>query len=145
MALRSNLVVRCFAAGNTARFRAEEVTVVARRAPIETIGNLANTLGLKRLPREMDEITEFGLQRHHCGEQIERVGEPKIALRLKAGQQVGLALAVRVKENSDPETGALFLVEQFVREKLVGGIGVLAVGGPKEGEQIRRERSYKNG
>ena len=142
MALRSNLIVQCFAAGNTARFRTEEVTVVARRAPIETIKNLGKTLGLKRLPGEMDEINEFGLQPHRCGEQIERIGEPKLTLKLQPGQQIGLALAIRVKEDADPETGALFLVEQFVRDKLVGGIGVLALG--RDREPVRQERSYKN-
>ena len=145
MALRSNLVVQCFAAANTARFHADELTVVARRVPIETLGNLGKTLGLRRLPREMDEITEFGLQQHRCGEQIDRVGDPKIELRLKPGQQVSLAFAIRLNDNSAPDTGALFLVEQFVREKLVGGIGVLAVGGRRDDEQITPERSYENG
>lgn len=142
MALRSNLVVQCFAAGNTARFRTEDVTVVARRAPIQTIENLGKTLGLKRFPREMDEINEFGLQPHRCGDEIDRVGEPKLELKLKPGQQIGLALTIRVKGDSDPDTGALFLVEQFVRDKLVGGIGVLALGGG--GEQVKQERSYEN-
>ncbi|HEX6044178.1 MAG TPA: hypothetical protein VFZ22_06795 [Pyrinomonadaceae bacterium] len=143
--IRSNFLVQCFAAGNTARFRTEEVTVVARRAPIETIRNLGKTLGLDRLPREMGEINEFGLQPQRCGEQIERVGDEKLELKLKPGQQVGLALTIRVKEDSESNTGALFLVEQFVRDKLVGGIGVLALGGTKDCEQYKQERSHENG
>jgi hypothetical protein len=143
--VRTNFVVQCFAAGNAARFRTEEVTVVARRAPIKTISNLGKTLGLDRLPREMGELNEFGIQPHRCGEQLERVGHEKLKLKLKPGQQVGLALAIRLKEDFEPNTGALFLVEQFVRDKLVGGIGVLALDGTKDSEQYKQERSHENG
>jgi hypothetical protein len=75
----------------------------------------------------MGEIKEFGLQPFRCGEQIEGIGKPQLALRLKPGEQRGLALAIKLPKQRDPKAGALFLVEEFVRDKVVGGIGALVL------------------
>jgi hypothetical protein len=124
---RIQTVVYCFAAGNAARLATAEVTLHARRAPMETLAQLTGHLGLGQLPREMEGIMEFGLQPFRCGEQIEGVGEPQLALRLKPGEQRGLALTIKLPEQRDPTSGALFLVEQFVRDHVVGGIGALVI------------------
>lgn len=123
-----------FAAGNTTRFGRAEVSLRARRAPMESLAALKKNLGLKQLPAEMGEIKEFGLQPFRCGEQIRRVGEPQLAINLKLNEQKGLALAIQLPEQSESDSGALFFVEQFVGEKVVGGIGALLVPETKEGK-----------
>jgi hypothetical protein len=87
----------------------------------------------------MEEIKEFGLQPFQCGEQVEGVGEPQLALRLKPGEQRGLALAIKLPEQRDPKSGALFLVEQFVRDKVVGGIGTLVMPETDEAKYPEKE------
>jgi hypothetical protein len=137
---RMQMVIYCFAAGNAALLSTAEVTLRARRAPIETIASLKGNLGLKQLPKEMGEIKEFGLQPFRCGDQIEGFGKPHLALRLKSGEQRGLALAIQLPRLRDPKSGALFLVEQFVRDKVVGGIGALVI--PEiETEYPKKERA----
>lgn len=124
---RMQMAIHCFAAGNAARLGTAEVSLRARRAPIETLANLKENLGLRQLPAEMVEIKEYGLQPFRCGEAIDKIGKPELTLRLKPDEHRGMALAIRLPKQLNAKTGALFLVEQFVKDKLVGGIGALVM------------------
>src|SRR5262249_48404581 len=121
---RLQMAIHCFAAGNAARLGTAEVLLRARRAPLEILAGLKGNLGIE-LPEEMAEIKEFGLQPFRCGETIEKIGKPELTLQLKPTEQRGMAFAVRLPKQPDAKTGALFLIEQFVKDKLVGGIGAL--------------------
>lgn len=129
--LRSPMVL-CFAAGSAPGFGMAETMLRARRAPVESMAALRRTLALERLPAEWDEIKEFGIQPYRCGDRIDDVGTPNVVVRLKQDEQRGMALTIKLPERAKPGGGALFLVEQFVGDRLVGGIGVLVLSDSEE-------------
>jgi hypothetical protein len=118
------LVVFPFLVGNAPILRSREITVEVKRAPVEQLRAQLETLQLKRLPEEMSETKEFGLQPYNCGDQVSEVGKQQLSLSLNAGDQYGLALAVRVPEKQ-PGHAALYLIEQREQQRIIGGIGVL--------------------
>jgi hypothetical protein len=120
------LIIFPFAVGNARRLRTEEVRVEVRRAPIELVKGVQESLRLVRLPLELANVGEFGLQRYQCGDQVQEVGTPGGMFVVRPGTQQGLALVVRLPKHQ-PNHGALFLIEQFLHQQVIGGIGVLVL------------------
>ncbi len=90
-------VVFPFLAGNAMRLRTEEITVRVKRAPIELLDRLLMNIGMPRLPGEMAEIEEFGVQVYQCGDQLEKAGEHELTLAISPGDQRGLGGCPRIR------------------------------------------------
>lgn len=132
VASSSRLLVFPFLAGNAKVLRAEEIIVGVRRTPVGLLRPVLQSLGLEHLPAEMDQGNEFGVRPYVCGEHIDDVGKHELSLRLPSGRRQNLALAVRLPA-SDPGSGGLFLIEERVGDRIVGGVGVLVVVGAAPG------------
>jgi hypothetical protein len=100
----------------------------ARQVDIKTLEPILKTLGLKSLPKEDIKIEKFGLNPYRCGDPLHETGKAELILELAAGQHKGMALVAEVPKNLASESGALFLVEQYMDKKLLGGIAVLFIG-----------------
>jgi hypothetical protein len=119
--------IHTFLVMNTAGLGAETVQVRARRGAIADLKPLAAGLGLRALPEEADGLDRFGVQPYRCGDELERQPRQETKLELRPGAQQGMALVVHLARERKPNAGALFLVEQFAGDRLVGGVGVLLV------------------
>lgn len=128
LALRqTRWIVHPFATANAARLHTETITLRAYRAPVELLASVSAYLGLERLPEELDDVDQIALQPYRCGEEISDEGRPDIQVQLKPGEQKSMALIVKLPPERRPHAGALFLVEQIIREQIVGGLGVLVL------------------
>lgn len=132
-----------FLVGNAREFRAHEVTVEVTRTSLELVEKLAPKLGLRQFPTELKEVGEFGVQSYRCGEQLDGVGRPSAAFSLAPGARQGMALAVKLPDHRE-HGGALFLIEQRVRNRVIGGIGVLVLTQPETKEARDPEGSADN-
>jgi hypothetical protein len=126
LAMANQLAVYSFATANAARFHSAQVTLRARRAPIKMLAKIQANLGLMKLPEELGDSEEFGLQPYRCGEQVESVGKPELTLHLEVGEQRAMALVVRFPERRRG-VSALYFIEQIVHDKVVGGVAALVV------------------
>lgn len=123
---KAKIIVYPFAARNTIRLNSDKIILRAKVAPIKLLEKLRGILGLKELPDDIgQEIKEFGIQQFKCGDQITEVGNSMITLDTKGHGQYGMALVIKIPKQFDAKKGALFLVEQVVKEKVVGGISAL--------------------
>lgn len=132
-----------FLAGNTPGLRTEEITIKAKRASIELLDRLKENLGLQRLPEEIKDFSEFGLLPYHCGDQVREVGEPNATFALSPGAQQGMALVVQLPEHQ-ANTGALFLIEEYVHNQVIGGIGALILSQAEKDEEQDPKRRKEN-
>jgi hypothetical protein len=120
-----------------------KVALRVRRAPLEILKPLVRAIGLDRLPDEAPELDEVGVRPYRCGEPVDDVGKPELALEMRPGERRGMALAVRVPEKTPDGAGALFLVEQLAGDEVVGGVGVLVLAEGGDDDQRRRERGTR--
>lgn len=120
-------VVIPFIAANAGRMCSDEISLQVRRAPIKDLSELKRVIGLEELPKEMDEIEEFGMTWYRCGDQITDVGETKVTLNINKEDQTGMALVVRLPKEYDNNAGSFFLIEELVCDEVVGGIGFLVM------------------
>lgn len=137
------MFVSPFVMGGGGGGRAERpIAVRVRRAPLDTLKPLVKAIGLERLPEEAPELAEVGVRPYRCGEQVDDVGRPELAVELKPGERRGMALALRIPAKAPAGSGALFLVEQLSGDDVVGGVGVVVL---VEGEESppRRARSSR--
>lgn len=145
-AAQMKMLVHPFVMGAGGRSKGR-AAVRLRRAPLETLKPLLGAIGLDRLPDEAPELEEAGIRPYRCGEQVDDVGKPELALELAPGTRRGMALAVRIPEKAPAGTGALFLVEQLAGDEVVGGVGVLVLVEGEAGEPARgrapRKRAEK--
>lgn len=137
---RHAVAVFSFLVGNARALRTEEVSIAVTRAPMERLGKLGPSLGLRQIPAELAKVGEFGLQPYQCGDPVEGVGSPTVTFTLAPGARRGMALAVQLPERQENH-GALFLVEQRVRDQVIGGIGVLVLTSAESQEGSDPERS----
>jgi hypothetical protein len=121
------MLVFPFVAANALRLDPESITLRVRRDRIDLLKAVQSHLGLQNLPSELPGQAEFGLRPYRCGDPIDDVGKTEVTIPLKTNTRVGMALICRVPEDAEEGRGALLLIEQFFRDKAVGGIGVLVV------------------
>lgn len=131
----SSIAIYPFVVGNAPRFYSEDITLQVRQAPIKLLGKLKKAIGLKHIPEDIGKIEEFGLRPFRCEDQVQEVGKPTHAFRLKTGHQRGMAFAIKLPKQSRAKTGALFLIEQLSGKEVVGGIGVLVL--PSKKKEIK--------
>lgn len=118
-------VVFMFSAAQPKNEKRHEVRLVARRAPLATIKNIAKTIGLKQLPKESKSLDSFGLVPYRCGQPVKEVGEREVTLRLAPGDRVGMAFIMEATQGYKEGEAVLFLVEQFAGDDVTGGIAIL--------------------
>ena len=121
------MIVHPFVVANDKRFRADHIVVRVKRAGIGLLKGLHRSLGFERLPKEADDVKDFGLQVYRCGQETDKVGQPEIEVPVTPGRREGLALVIRRPAQFADGTAALFLVEQYANDKPIGGLGFLAV------------------
>lgn len=126
---------------NFRRAREEVVQARVRRAPLSLLGPLRKQMGLKRIPAEALGLEAFGLQPYYCGDLPQDIGARELVVPLPPGHQQGLVLAIRDAGRIKAGSGALFLVEQFQGEAVVGGLGVFVVPEARQpkAKQTRKE------
>ena len=134
MMAKMAVFIHPFMVMNTAGLGDETVQVRVRRGEIASLKPLMAGLGLRQLPEEAGNLDRFGIQPYRCGDELERQPSQDTRLDLKPGMQQGMALVVPLPKERKSGAGALFLIEQMVGDRLVGGVGVLMLpeGDPAE-------------
>lgn len=121
-----------FSAGVPAKTHVKDWKLKVKQTSLKALKGLEKQIGRLKAIEELNEKVRFGIQPYSPGQQLKEQGIQEIVLDFNDGRQRGYALSVFFPNETDGK-GALLLVEEYMGDHLVGGIGVVVAGNEKRG------------
>jgi hypothetical protein len=116
-----------FLIGNVFRLNQKEADVRVRRVTMKRHARLLARLGFEKPPSEAEGFEDVGLAPFRCGQLPPESGKSAYQRALKPGELESLALVAQLPPRFPQGTGAMFVMEQFAGDKVIGGLAVLIV------------------